>query len=227
MFARVSTRSLASRLESGSSIRKALGSRTIARPIATRWRWPPDSALGLRSRYGSSSSSCAASRTLAARSEAPIPRSLSRVLHVARHGHVRIQGVVLEDHRDVPILRGPPRDVGAVDPDLARAHRLQTREHPQCGRLARARRPDEHHELTVLHVEAQRIDGGLGGSVIDARRLDVADARHPVFSLPGSAVHSASGSSGLDQWCQPSARGALRQGRRAVIPRAGKWTKVI
>ncbi len=48
---RICTRSLASRLDSGSSIRKALGSRTIARPMATRWRWPPDSALGLRSRY--------------------------------------------------------------------------------------------------------------------------------------------------------------------------------
>ena len=35
---RICTRSFASRLESGSSIRKATGSRTIARPIATRWR---------------------------------------------------------------------------------------------------------------------------------------------------------------------------------------------
>ena len=36
--ARIWTRSLASRLESGSSIRKTCGSRTIDRPIATRWR---------------------------------------------------------------------------------------------------------------------------------------------------------------------------------------------
>ncbi len=48
--ARMDTRSLASRLDSGSSMRKACGSRTIARPIATRWRWPPDSAAGLRLR---------------------------------------------------------------------------------------------------------------------------------------------------------------------------------
>jgi hypothetical protein len=44
--ARISTRSFASRFESGSSIRKARGSRTIARPIATRWRCPPDSVRG-------------------------------------------------------------------------------------------------------------------------------------------------------------------------------------
>ena len=30
-------------------MRKARGSRTSARPIATRWRWPPESAAGLRS----------------------------------------------------------------------------------------------------------------------------------------------------------------------------------
>ena len=38
---RVDTRSLASRLDRGSSIRNAWGSRTIARPMATRWRCPP------------------------------------------------------------------------------------------------------------------------------------------------------------------------------------------
>ena len=36
--ARICTRSLASRFDSGSSIRNTCGSRTIARPIATRWR---------------------------------------------------------------------------------------------------------------------------------------------------------------------------------------------
>jgi hypothetical protein len=41
MYARISTRSLASKLLKGSSIRNAAGWRTIARPNATRWRWPP------------------------------------------------------------------------------------------------------------------------------------------------------------------------------------------
>ena len=43
---RVCTRRLASRLESGSSIRKTAGLRTTARPTATRWRWPPLSSAG-------------------------------------------------------------------------------------------------------------------------------------------------------------------------------------
>ena len=46
--ARSSARSPLSRLDSGSSIRNRPGRRTIARPIATRWRWPPDSCEGRR-----------------------------------------------------------------------------------------------------------------------------------------------------------------------------------
>jgi hypothetical protein len=62
-WARVDTRSLASRLDRGSSIRNAWGSRTIARPMATRWRCPPDSAAGLRLRNGSNDSILATSAT--------------------------------------------------------------------------------------------------------------------------------------------------------------------
>ena len=57
-------RSLASRLDSGSSNRKTLGSRTMARPIATRWRWPPDSSLGLRASRWPMFSTLAAAATL-------------------------------------------------------------------------------------------------------------------------------------------------------------------
>ena len=50
--ARICTRSLASRFESGSSKRKTDGLRTMARPTATRWRWPPDPASAMFSRDG-------------------------------------------------------------------------------------------------------------------------------------------------------------------------------
>ena len=46
---RVWMRSCASRFESGSSIRNACGSRTMARASATRWRCPPESCPGRRS----------------------------------------------------------------------------------------------------------------------------------------------------------------------------------
>ena len=77
MFARVSTRNFASKLDNGSSIKNTAGDRTIARPIATRCRCPPDSAFGLRSRYRSRSSSFAASRTFVSRSALFTPANFS------------------------------------------------------------------------------------------------------------------------------------------------------
>ena len=74
---RICTRSLASRLDSGSSIRNALGWRTMARPIATRWRWPPDRFDGLRSRCWVSSSISAASLTFFWMVPLSTPASLS------------------------------------------------------------------------------------------------------------------------------------------------------
>ena len=68
MSVRVCTRILASRLESGSSMQNTCGLRTIARPIATRWRWPPERAFGLRSRNSVSPSILAASLTRSRRS---------------------------------------------------------------------------------------------------------------------------------------------------------------
>ena len=152
MFARVSTRSFASRFESGSSIRNTLGSRTIARPIATRWRWPPDSALGLRSRYGSRSSSAAVSRTFGLALRFGHVAQLEREAHVVGDGHMRVERVVLEHHRDVAVLGRSLRDVGPADPDLAAGHVLEAGEHAQGGRLAGARGPDEDHELAVLDL---------------------------------------------------------------------------
>ncbi len=60
---RVCARSLASRFDSGSSNRNTCGWRTIARPIATRWRWPPESWRGLRCSSPLSSSVAAAFST--------------------------------------------------------------------------------------------------------------------------------------------------------------------
>ena len=74
---RICTRSFASRFDSGSSIRNAFGSRTIARPIATRWRWPPDRLAGLRSRCCSRSRIRAASVTWRSISALSVFASLS------------------------------------------------------------------------------------------------------------------------------------------------------
>ena len=50
-------------------------------------------------------------------------------------------------------------DVLAADPDLAGVGALQAGEDPQRGRLAAARRAEQHHHLARLDVEAEPVEG--------------------------------------------------------------------
>src|SRR5439155_9800105 len=110
MSARIWTRSFASRLERGSSIRKALGSRTIARPIATRWRWPPDRLAGLRSRVLVEIEDVGRLLHLAVDLRLVHFGQPQSERHVLAHRHVRVQRIALEHHRDVAIARGDAVD---------------------------------------------------------------------------------------------------------------------
>ena len=147
--ARICVRSFASRLESGSSIRNTCGSRTIARPIATRWRCPPESARGLRSQQAVEAEQLR--RPLDARPDLR-PREAAcaqREREVVEDGHVRVERVVLEDHRHVALARVERVDEPVADADLAFADLLEAGGHPQRRRLAAPGRPDEHHQLAV------------------------------------------------------------------------------
>ena len=74
---------------------------------------------------------------------------------VAVDAHVRIERVVLEDHRQVALARLERVDDLVADPDRPLADRLEPGHHPQRGRLAAARRTDEHHELAVRDLEVE------------------------------------------------------------------------
>jgi hypothetical protein len=50
---------------------------------------------------------------------------LEREAHVLRDVHVRVERVVLEDHRDVAVLGREVGDVLAADPDAAAVHVLE------------------------------------------------------------------------------------------------------
>jgi len=69
--------------------------------------------------------------------------------------HVRVQRVVLEDHRDVPVLRGQVVDDLLADRDRAAGNLLETRDRPQRRGLPAPGRTDEHHELAFLDVQVQ------------------------------------------------------------------------
>ena len=74
-------------------------------------------------------------------------------------GHVWVERVALEDHRDVPVLRSQVVDDSVANADLAVTDLLEAGEHPQRGRLAAAGRPDEDHQLGVLDLELEVVHG--------------------------------------------------------------------
>ena len=74
---------------------------------------------------------------------------------VLGHGHVRVQGVVLEDHGHVAVLRGQVVDGLAAHPQCPGGDVLQACHHPESRRLARAGRSDEHHQLSLSNVQVQ------------------------------------------------------------------------
>ena len=103
--ARICTRSFASRFESGSSMRKTWGSRTIARPIATRCRWPPESCARLAVEVVAEADDLRRLRDPLAASAFGTLRMLQREPDVLGNRHVRIERVVLEHHRDIALAR--------------------------------------------------------------------------------------------------------------------------
>ncbi len=77
--------------------------------------------------------------------------------HVLVHRHVRIECVILKNHRDVAVLGLQVVDDAAVDCDRAGGHVLEAGDHPQQGRLPATRWTDEHEEFLVQDLEAQRM----------------------------------------------------------------------
>ena len=132
----------------------------MARPSATRCRWPPESSLGLRS---SSFSSCEDARGVV---DALLDLGLGDLAQleaereVVADRHVRVERVALEHHRDVAVLGGDVVDDLVADPQRAVGDLLEPGDHPQARRLAAARRPDEHHELAVADLEVEVRHGG-------------------------------------------------------------------
>ena len=78
---------------------------------------------------------------------------------VVADGHMRIERVALEDHRDVAVFGRDVVDDPLADPQRAGGDLFQAGDHPQARGLAAAGRPDEHHELRVSDVEVEVVDG--------------------------------------------------------------------
>jgi hypothetical protein len=101
---------------------------------------------------------------------------------------VRVERVVLEDHRDVAVLRRDVRDVLLADVDVAVVDLFEAGEHPQGGRLAAPGRADEDEELTVRDVEAEGVHRGTRATGVETGRVVESDRSHGLFSFTGRNV---------------------------------------
>ena len=79
--------------------------------------------------------------------------------HVVVNRHMRIQGVALEHHRDIAILRGNMVDQLVVDVQFTLGDILQTGDHAQGGGLAAAGRPDQDDKLFILDLQVEIAHG--------------------------------------------------------------------
>ena len=158
---RISTRSWASRLESGSSMRHTGASATIARPSATRCCWPPESCEGLRSSSLPSPRRSAARCRRAARSSAGTPPHLQTEDDVLGDRKVREEGIGLEHHRHLTLRGCKACDILAADQDRAGRDALQPGDESQRGRFSATRGPEQRAEAALPHDEAHAIDGGF------------------------------------------------------------------
>ena len=96
---------------------------------------------------------------------------------VLEHVQVRIQRVVLKDHRDVPLLGREVVDHLAVEANRPRRRFLEAGDHPERRRLATARRTDQNHELALVDEEVERVHS-LRAVVEDLGHLLERQSRH-------------------------------------------------
>jgi hypothetical protein len=89
-----------------------------------------------------------------------LPGDLEGEAHVLGDGHVRVERIVLEHHRDVAVLGREVGDVAVADADRTAVDVLETGEHAQRGGLAAAGRADEDEELAVADLDVECVHGG-------------------------------------------------------------------
>ena len=181
--ARIWTRSFASRFESGSSIRNAT---RLAHHRPPHRHALPLAARQLRRLAVQQRLEAQDLRDVVDPALVLVLRRLPQAQpepEVLVDGHVRVEGVVLEDHRDVSILRRQIGDLLAVDEELAGGDLLQARQDPEDRGLAAPGRADEDHELAVLDLQRDVVHGDHVVAE-DLRDAVEDDLRHRSTLLP-------------------------------------------
>jgi hypothetical protein len=166
-------------LESGSSIRKTCGERTIARRHGDALALAAGERLGLAVQVLLEVQQPGRFLDPAAALVLVDAGDLQREAHVVRDGHVRVKGVVLEHHGDVPVLRRYIGDLAVADQDPAAVDVFEAREHAQGGGFSAAGRAHQDQELAVGDLQVQGVHRRLvrsrvqPGSTIERYRCHV------------------------------------------------------
>jgi hypothetical protein len=77
--------------------------------------------------------------------------------HVFIHVHMRVEGIALEHHRDVPIFGRDVVNAAIANVQITLGDFLQSGNHPQRRRFSAAGRPDEDEKLPILNVQMKII----------------------------------------------------------------------
>ena len=149
---------------------RAVGSRTMARPMATRWRCPPESCAWLA--VEQSARCCSDARRLVH------PRLISclgrtsaifspKAMFSARSCAGRARSTGTPSRRRARAGATVGDDRGRRSRSSPSVDLLEAGDHPQQRRLAAARGPDEHDEFALLRFEAHPVNDGDGAETLD------------------------------------------------------------
>ena len=178
--ARMSWRSLASRLVSGSSSSRMRGWAISARPSASRCCSPPDSVPGLLFEPVSDAQHLGGLGDALADFGGGDAGLRERVGEVLRHGQVRVEREGLEHHRDAAAADRRVGDVDALDADRAGVGPHETADRAQRRGLADRGRPEQREEPALGHLEVHAVERHGGAVALgDAGELQM---RGPVGS---------------------------------------------
>ena len=139
--------------------------------------------------------------------------------HVLEHAHLRKQRVVLEDKAHLPIPHIGVGGVKAVQQHRACIGHVQPGDDAQQRGLARARWPEQRHQLTVGDVQVQVV-ADHGGAKALAQVADF-DAHAGFLSSPASRFWACKRCS--SPYCRPSVTSASAASSEATAKAAANW----
>ena len=180
-----------SRLPVGSSASRMRGRPTMARAMATRCCWPPESCDGkwwMRALRPTRSSAASASLR---RSRVRHPAVEQRNLHVVEHAQVGDQVEGLEDEADLLVADRGERAIAIagdrrpVDLHRAPGRRVEQPDQVEQRALAAAGRPHDRDELPFADVEVDvgerhRLDAIGAVDLLDAVAAESCDSLVPL-----------------------------------------------